>query len=203
MFGYIEGYYGKILCHSDRKRVIDKLKEVGLDTYLLAPKEDPYHRISWQETPPNSYLNNLTELINYGNSSCVDVIPAIAPGLSFSYSQNDIEILKRRVASFIDCGAKKVALLMDDIPLERPKNIKYKALGTLHGELLLELNSAFFSADILFCPTLYTDELLESGSEANSYLYDLHEVIGNGNKIFWTGDKTISKKILRENCSTI
>ncbi len=51
--GYAEGYYGRLLNWDERLAVLDKLAEVGHNTYYYAPKEDARHRWQWR-TPYDS-----------------------------------------------------------------------------------------------------------------------------------------------------
>jgi hyaluronoglucosaminidase len=50
--GYIEGYFGRTLTWPQRRGIIDQLARLGMNRYLYAPKEDPYHRVRWKESYP-------------------------------------------------------------------------------------------------------------------------------------------------------
>ena len=200
--GYIEGYYGKVLSFDERKRIILQLQQLNMNTYLFASKDDIYHRVNWKEIPPRYYLDELTKLIHFASKNNVTFIPAIAPGLTFDYSDSDKELLWARIKNFRDCGATTVALLMDDIPLELPTTIHSDSLGKLHGELLNSIKDKFPTIELLFCPTLYTDELIDSGSQGEHYLSDLKSVAPN-TTLFWTGNATISETIDSASCKTI
>jgi hypothetical protein len=204
-YGYIEGYYGREFTQEQRLSLIRSMPKLKLNSYLIASKEDPYHRLRWRDEPPQLYFDNLNELIAQGRENGVTVIPAIAPGLSFTYNdRNDERALLHRIEQFVEAGAETVALLMDDIPLELPETVKNRrvSLGTVHGELLRKISLATPQVQVLFCPTLYTDELLESGSEATHYLADLHESAPETTQIFWTGKSTIAREITAESCCT-
>jgi hypothetical protein len=60
--GVIEGFYGKPWSHEERIDMLDFLARTKLDTYFLAPKDEPGHRRSWQELRPNTEINKLKEL---------------------------------------------------------------------------------------------------------------------------------------------
>ena len=55
-FGYIEGYYGKLLNWEDRVSIINKLHENNMNCYLYAPKEDIYHRFLWRQEFDNDWI---------------------------------------------------------------------------------------------------------------------------------------------------
>ncbi len=42
--GVIEGFYGPPWSHQDRLDVLRFMGREGLNTYIYAPKDDPYHR---------------------------------------------------------------------------------------------------------------------------------------------------------------
>ncbi len=46
--GYIEGYYGKLFSWSERHEMVKECADLGLNSYLFAPKEDYYHRVGWR-----------------------------------------------------------------------------------------------------------------------------------------------------------
>lgn len=202
-FGYIEGYYGKKLRFDDRKRIIDRLSIEELDSYLIASKEDIFHRLNWRETPPKTYFVELYKLIKYGAENRVTVIPAIAPGLNFTYgSQKDYEILRDRLLQFRELGAVQVSLLMDDIDAILPEDAKehYSTLGEAHGELLTTLQRECEFEKLIFCPTIYTNEIFNQTDESELYLEDLKKFMPKNIQIFWTGENTVSEEINRENC---
>jgi beta-N-acetylglucosaminidase. len=55
IFGYIEGYYGKLLDWKSRKKLIEKMYSNQMNHYLYAPKEDRFHRLDWREDYPNDW----------------------------------------------------------------------------------------------------------------------------------------------------
>lgn len=201
--GYIEGYYGKELTFEERCGIIAKLSEENMNSFLIASKEDPYHRLHWKETPSTEYLENLKDLIRFGIENSVTIIPALAPGLSYVYdSVSDQSTLLKRFEQFFECGASTVALLMDDLPLELPEPFE-NSLGSLHGKLMQTLVYHFPDKEFLFCPTLYTDELFDTGNQADSYLSDLKDTLPDSVSIFWTGKNTIAEFITEDSCQTI
>ena len=58
--GYVEGYYGRLLGWDDRHRIIDRLAGNGMNAYLYAPKEDPFHRVDWRTAWPDDWVREFT-----------------------------------------------------------------------------------------------------------------------------------------------
>lgn len=205
-WGYIEGYYGKVLTNSERESIIDTLSEQGLNSYLVASKEDIYHRLKWRTTPPDSYFNSLKKLIEYGKKRDVSVIPAIAPGLSFDYSKStDTSILIERINKFRELGAENVALLMDDISVDIPENSAelYRSLGHCHNSLLSSIINKCNLSSILFCPTIYATEMINFSGKNREYLLDLANNFPKEATLLWTGESIISETISKENLNDV
>lgn len=47
--GVIEGFYGRPWTTEQRKDLFRKLKSMGMDSYMYAPKDDYKHRAYWRE----------------------------------------------------------------------------------------------------------------------------------------------------------
>ncbi len=208
--GYIEGYFGRVLNWQQRYGIIDTLAGLEMNTYLYAPKEDPYHRIKWRESFPPQWRRNLKELAEYGTSKGVTVIPAIAPGLSFHYAEkSDVQLLSAKFEQLFELGMKKVALLMDDIPLVLPRECegRFQSLGEAHGKLLQTLLAAikaiYSDAELFFCPSVYSDQFVEGCAVDSSYIKDLKAAMPEEITLFWTGDRIISQTIDEKSCGDI
>ncbi len=137
--GYIEGYYGRILHWSEREALINHLHGLGMNAYLYAPKEDPLHRQTWRIPYPQAWRRDFSALVAHGLKKKVDVVPGLAPGLSFDYlSDKDYRDLLKKFRDFVAMGCTTVALLMDDIPSSLPENCKgaFHSLGEAHALLL-------------------------------------------------------------------
>lgn len=189
--GYIEGYYGRIFNWETRMKIAKSIFEKGMNTYIYAPKEDKFHRICWKEEYPADEKENFAEIIEFSHKNGGEFIPAIAPGLSYDYSENDYGFLRKKINFFVNLGAKSFALTMDDISTKSP--IPEQKLGILHGELLQKIKKDFPKLQLLFCPTIYADDLVDEFSL--TYLEDLRNTIPNDIFILWTGESTISKRI--------
>ncbi len=59
----VEGFYGPPWSHRDRLEVIAFCAERGMNAYVYAPKDDPYHRDQWRDPYPAGKLAELVELV--------------------------------------------------------------------------------------------------------------------------------------------
>lgn len=60
--GIIEGFYGIPWTFEERKSMIDFLGHIGLNQYIYAPKDDPYHNKKWREAYPDEDIAKIKEL---------------------------------------------------------------------------------------------------------------------------------------------
>lgn len=205
MRGYIEGYYGKILKWSERKKIIIKLASCKMNTYLYAPKEDVNHRLNWKRKYNKRWLSNFKNFCSFANQKNVRILAGIAPGLSFNYNyitiganHNDFETLKNKALSLLNLGASNIVLLLDDIPDHFESKNKLSE-GFLHAKLANDLSKSI-KKNIYFVPRIYSNEQI---IEKPSYLKDLAKNINPLIKLFYCGEDMVSKSILRSDLASI
>lgn len=81
--GVIEGFYGRPWTTEQRKDLFRKLKKLGMDFYMYAPKDDYKHRAYWRElytVEEADHLSSILPLTNF--NSC-----RVANLLFFFFSQ--------------------------------------------------------------------------------------------------------------------
>lgn len=198
-YGYIEGYYGRLLTWDQRDFLIDHLHRERLNTYVYAPKEDPYHRRLWKRPYPQAWRRAMKRFIRKARGAGIAVVPCLAPGLSFDYrSRADYNRLLGKLSMFLDMGVSTVGLLMDDISEALPTNCigHYVSLGEAHGELLRRIDRDISrrspGARLWFCPTVYTDEFARTPVHQCDYLRHLSDTIPQSTAVFWTGTHVVS-----------
>lgn len=209
IWGYIEGYYGRLFGWEERASLIDHLAEVaGGAAYLYAPKEDPLHRRDWRQRYPIAWRRRFRALAAHGKRRGVDVIPGMAPGLSFDYlSEADYRALLSKFRDFRSLGCRTLALLMDDISVTLPANCRgaFASLGEAHanllGRLLADLKSTGSDLRLWFCPTVYTDQFATDpkggagSAEKDPYLRDLAAGMPPEITLMWTGKRIIAERL--------
>jgi len=209
-FGYIEGYYGRMLSWEDRNSILDCMSGNKLNTYLYAPKEDPFHRQQWKIPYPKTWQKKFTQFIDKADKLHITIIPSMAPGLTFDYgSEADYKTLLTKFKSLVANGAKTVALLMDDIPEQLPASCtkKFTSLGQAHALLLAklknDLHTRYPAVSLWFCPTVYADSFTKDGVQNNQYLKDLAAGFSKDITLLWTGPAIISQALDKSCLQTI
>ena len=61
--GVVEGFYGTPWSHKNRQDMLEFCGEQGLNAYIYAPKNDPYHKDRWREPYPKKEQKKLKELV--------------------------------------------------------------------------------------------------------------------------------------------
>ncbi|WP_114453300.1 beta-N-acetylhexosaminidase family protein [Halopolyspora algeriensis] len=114
--GTIEGFYGSPWTHAERMDQLAFYGEVKLNTYIYAPKDDPYHRRLWREPYPREKLARLGELIGQAAAHHVTFTFALSPGTSICYSDPaDFDALRAKLQQLYDAGVRSFSVPLDDI----------------------------------------------------------------------------------------
>ncbi|MFD4757690.1 beta-N-acetylglucosaminidase domain-containing protein [Streptomyces sp. NPDC058439] len=114
--GTIEGFYGQPWTHAERLDQMDFYGDVKANTYIYAPKDDPYHRDKWREPYSADKLTELGELVNRATANHVRFTFAVSPGGSVCYSNpDDRKALKAKLQALYDLGTRSFSIPLDDI----------------------------------------------------------------------------------------
>ncbi|MFD5182449.1 beta-N-acetylglucosaminidase domain-containing protein [Streptomyces sp. NPDC058372] len=114
--GTIEGFYGTPWTHAERLDQMDFYGDVKANTYIYAPKDDPYHRDRWRESYPQDKEAELGELVGRATDNHVRFTFAVSPGASICYSDPDhVKDLKAKLQALYDLGTRSFSIPLDDI----------------------------------------------------------------------------------------
>ena len=162
--GVVEGFYGRPWTQAQRVDMLAFCGAHGLNAYIYAPKDDPYHREKWREPYPKSQMKKLAALVGEAQAHNVKFIFAVSPGLDFSYSffrgAEDREKLLQKLESVYALGVRDFAVFFDDI---KEKD------GVGQAELLRWLDEHFVAAhgDVSPLITVPTEYFLADMKEKN------------------------------------
>ncbi len=192
--GWVEGFYGPPWTHADRLWMVERAGRWGMNRYLYAPKDDPYHRERWRELYPESALKEFRELVDHGRLHGVEVGFALSPGLSITYAnREDRNSLVRKLGSWIELGSCFVVLAVDDVPSRLVHDADldaFESLGAAHVDLLLELRDRLpAQVELWLVPTEYL------GVDPCAYLEELGTRLPREIEIGWTGRTVLSPSV--------
>ena len=182
--GVIEGFYGIPWSFEDRLSMINFLADIGMNQYIYAPKDDPYHNIKWRESYPIDMLEELSKLAALAYEKKVDFIWAIHPGqnlIKFDDYENEIEKLFAKYDSLHKAGVKSFALCMDDIDRDLAYEQRKFHLR-LVGDILKHLEN-YENKELLFVHPWYNSAWID---QKGSEYFKLFEGLENLS-VMWTG----------------
>jgi hyaluronoglucosaminidase len=195
--GVIEGFYGKPWTHVERIDMINFLEKAKLNTYFLAPKDEPGHRRSWQDPRPDSELIKLRELVAHATSQGITFGTAVSPGQTIIYSDpSELAALKGRLTQYLELGINLVGVFFDDIPNDFQSDSDATAFtsfaqahATLGNQLHEWLEQNYPSAQLVICPTVYR------GTGYEEYLVEIGKLLNKSVNLLWTGIQICSFRL--------
>lgn len=202
--GIIEGFYGEPWSHEERLAALRLAGRVKLNSYVYAPKDDPWHRERWRELYPTDALQRLVELAREGEAYGVDVVVALHPAGSMVFADDaEHELLAAKATQLLDAGIPSVALLFDDVPMTPTNDADRErfgddgaGVGTAHA-----LTATRFMADVLR-PRQADAELLVvatdyAGTGASDYRTAFAAGLPDDTYVWWTGRDIVVGDITR------
>ena len=193
--GVVEGFYGKPWSYEQKLKGIEFFADCNMNTYFLAPKDDPLQRFNWRSPFTSEYLNKTSELIDRGKIHGIDFVLCVSPGLSVEYSsESDVDSVVNRFKQLTDLGSTHFGMLWDDIAWEMQHdsdNAKYASTAAAHAdftnrvwEKLIAYND---QAQLTVCPMHY------SGRGNEPYVVDLGRALKSQINLMWTGRSICSE----------
>ena len=205
--GIVEGFFGPLWTMAHRKALFEFGAARGMNTYLYAPKDDPYHRARWRLAYPQTEWRELLRLIRHAQKQRIDFVYGFHPGEGLCFSNGEpIAILLKKARRFYDAGVRTFAVLFDDIPSRlahakdrrRFKHSLAAAEGTWLQRIVAAQPASWSHVEWWICPSFYSeDSLLERvfGNFEADFLETLGKYLPNDVACFWTGPSVVSKTI--------
>lgn len=196
--GSVEGFYGTPWTHRERLAHLDFLGAHRMNTYVYAPKDDPYHRELWREPYPEAELARLGELVRRAVDNHVTLVFSVSPGLSIRYADpKDLAALLAKFDAVRALGCDAFAVALDDIdhavwhgPDDRDR---FATPGAAHAWLVNEVHDwavrAGVTRPVQVVPTEY------HGLDDTPYKQDLRTRLAPDVHVWWTGHDVIPRTI--------
>ena len=190
--GIVEGFYGKPWTQEQRIDMMAFCEAHGLNAYIYAPKDDPYHREKWREPYPEAQIKKLAALIGEAQRHHVKFIFALSPGLDNSYTPlrgaMDRKKLLEKLESVYALGVRDFAVFFDDITEKD---------GQGQAELLRWLDAHFVKprgdvSPLLTVPTEYfLPDMRGTDGKAKPYTKDFSLGLPKDALPLFTGDGVV------------
>ena len=181
--GVIEGFYGTPWTHEERLDLIRFCGAHDLNTWVHAPKDDPYHRELWRDPYPEDELERFAELVGEATLNGVEFAYAIAPGLSIrTGDESELEALDAKREHLRGAGVEAFQLLWDDIHRD-----------AVTAEAQAEITNRFAGGEpLVVCPMGY------AGTGDSAYRRAFAPTLDAQIVVYWTGPEVVSLGINRE-----
>jgi hyaluronoglucosaminidase len=202
--GAIEGFYGSPWTPAER---LDQLAFYGrfkLNTYIYAPKDDPFHRDRWREPYPPDEADQLATLVEAAEANHVRFTFAVSPGVSICYGDPaDRAALVAKLDAMYALGVRSFSVALDDIDHTRwncPGDAAlYGAPSTgaaarAQADLLDAVQHDFIATHdgarpLQMVPTEYR------GTRDSEYRQQLRTLLDPAVEVMWTGAYVVPDQI--------
>jgi hyaluronoglucosaminidase len=193
--GVVEGFYGKPWSHAQKLKGIEFFADCNMNTYFLAPKDDPLQRFNWRSPFTAEYLEATRELIERGKLHGIDFVMCVSPGLSVEYSNEaDVDSVVHRFKQLTDLGSTHFGMLWDDIAWEMQHdsdNARYASIAAAHADFTNRVWTKLIAynekAQLTVCPMHY------AGRGNEPYVVDLGRELMSRINLMWTGRSICSE----------
>ena len=193
--GVIEGFYGTPWSHEQRLRGLAHFSDFGFNRYLLAPKDDPWHRYDWRSALSEDFLSRVSDLIAQGRENAITVAVAISPGLTVEYSDaKDVQAIMVRFKQLHSIGVREFGLFLDDIPARLQSendSAKFNSIMQAHSyycnAVWAELKKLDSDNTLAICPLQY------HGKATEEYITEFGNALDADLALIWTGREICSE----------
>lgn len=185
--GIIEGFYGFPWTHEDRQSLMEFGGNYKMNTFIYAPKDDPYHRAKWATLYPEKEAQQIAELAQKGHDSGVNFVWTIHPGDSINLtSESDFQKALAKLEQVYSLGVRQFGVLFDDI--------SYSSSGKEQAEFINRVDDEFVKVkgDVKPLITVGTRYNSAIGPDPDTYLAPFVKTLHDDVSVMWTGHAVMS-----------
>lgn len=202
--GVVEGFYGTPWTFKDRADIIDFCRQNNLNSYVYAPKDDPYHREKWRKSYPADKLAEMKNLVAVAKKNDVRFIFAVSPGLDLNYKgskgDEDFRLMIRKLDAMYEIGVRDFAIFFDDLKDDKGRHHED---GKLQAEFLNRVQKNLRErykdvAPLIMVPTEYFYEDMVKGDGLKPYTKHLAENLDPRIVVLYTGRGVVCDGITNE-----
>ena len=191
--GIVEGFYGDPWNYEIRADLLRFCGEYNLNSYIYAPKDDPYHRDKWREPYPEDKLLELQNLAEVAAQNSVHFVFAVSPGIDLQYEgeagEQDFQFMVNKLDAMYNIGIRDFAIFFDD--LEGTQS------GTNHANFLNRLQTVLQRKykdvyPLITVPTDYTRNwMIDSNGNVKPYTQQFASLLNANIIVLYTGDDVV------------
>ena len=182
--GTVEGFYGMYWTHEARKKQLEFYGRNKMNTYIYAPKDDPYHSHHWREFYPDKEATQIRELVEIAKRNHVNFVWALHPGFNIRWTDEDRANVLKKLEAMYDLGVRSFGLFFDDVGGDAANidrqielvNLIYKEFIHKKGDI----------PPLIFCPSGYNRSWTRA--DQLQHLGKMEPTV----RIMWTGNSVVS-----------
>lgn len=184
--GFIEGFYGIPWTHQERMSLMKDTSKYKMNTYIYAPKDDPYHRANWKDLYPEAEAKQISELAQAGKENNFNFCWTIHPGATLTFSEADYQALILKYEQLYNLGVRQFGVLFDDT------DDWYN--GRKQAEFINRIDTEFVKAKKDVSPMIVISARYNSawGPGISNYFKPFMETLHSDIQVMWTGHATMS-----------
>jgi len=214
--GIVEGFFGAPWSLARRCAMFEYGAARAMNTYLYAPKDDPYHRERWREPYPDAAWAEMLRLIAAAQANRIDFVYGFHPGQGLRFGEDEaIDVLLAKARRFHEAGVRSFAVLFDDIPsrLAHPEDERRYGASLARAEgawltRILERQQRDWAGTVEWwiCPSYYSEDPKLArmfGEFEPSFLERLRETLPESVACMWTGPQIVPERITLEHIETV
>lgn len=171
----------------------DYLGQLGLNSYIYAPKADARLRKQWQQHWPQREWQALEALAGHFARAGIQFGLGLSPfALYAEYGGRERKQLHARIDQLNALDAPLLAILFDDMPGDQAD------LAGRQADIVADVCAWTSAERVIVCPTYYSfDPVLEQyfGRRPDNYWAQLGQLLAPEVDIFWTGNRVCSDAI--------
>jgi hyaluronoglucosaminidase len=211
--GVIEGFYGAPWTEQERVDMLNFMHTTHLNTYVYAPKNDPYQRAKWNQLYPQDEYDQMKTLVSTAESDNIQFVYSISPGIpaplpgekltntminqSITYSSAaDRQNLEKKIEQMESLGIHTFMLSFDDIETML-KPTDESVYGNDYAAAQMQLANQIYQDELIkhpdfklwFTPTSYY------GLIDGPYWQTLRSALNVHIPVIWTGKWVLNKTI--------
>ena len=188
--GTVEGYYGAPWSFEARLSQFEFYGRNKMNTYIYAPKDDPYHHgLGCYKPYPADKAVEIRELVRKARAQHVRFVWAIHPANTVKWNENggkdQLEGLVRKMEAMYELGVRDFGVLVDDSSGEIGKAERQVQLCNYLLENFIRKHEDV-NQTLIMCPTGYN-----RGWTNAKFLNTLGNGLDPSIPVMWTGDTVV------------
>ncbi len=188
--GTVEGYYGAPWSFEARKAQFDFYGRNKMNTYIYAPKDDPYHHgLGCYQPYPADKAEEIRQLVQHARRNHVRFVWAIHPANTVKWEENggkpQLDALCHKLKLMYDLGIRDFGVLVDDSSGEIGKPERQVQLCNYILENFIRKH-ADVNQTLIMCPTGYNKSWTNE-----KFLNTLGKGLDKSIPVMWTGDTVV------------